>query len=549
MTTSRTRRIAGAAIALASILGLSACASSTSASSSGKPVDGGTLKVAFFPDNPTFACVDPFQTYWIEHRTVIRNVADSLTDQDPKTGKIVPWLAKSWTVAKDGKTYTFHLRSGVTFSDGSKLDAAAVKANVDGWLATVKATDGAAFGASYVLGLTGAKVVNPTTVELDFDKPNSSFLQATSTTNLAIISPDSYRNTPEQRCLGKYTASGLFTLKTYSPNKDIVLVRRKGYDWGSSLSKNTGQAHLDRVEFSYVAEDSVRTGQLTSKAIDIDWPRNPFTDEDKALIEKSGDTVQARALPGVSYTLWPNTSAGHPLADRNVRLALYKALDLDTYASTVFGKDYPVVKGVFNSTTPYFSSQAAKLRHDAAGAKELLQKAGWTLGSDGYRAKDGKTLTLTLPVTQFSAGSELIQDQLKKVGIKVNLKVITTAERPALLQNGQYDLIETYFTRADPGALQFILNPALANSKAIALNATDASTRAKLLALFARAIETTDTAQTKAAYAELQSLLVDEGVGFPVFERVQQAGVASDVHGFAFTSESFLKLNDVWKSK
>ncbi len=93
---------------------------------SGTPKSGGTLKVSFFPDNPTFSCIDPFQVYWIESRTIIRNYADSLTDQDPKTGKIVPWLAKSWKISPDGLTYTFHLRDGVTFSNGKKVDAQAV---------------------------------------------------------------------------------------------------------------------------------------------------------------------------------------------------------------------------------------------------------------------------------------------------------------------------------------------------------------------------------------------------------------------------------------
>ncbi|WP_344203136.1 hypothetical protein, partial [Aeromicrobium alkaliterrae] len=67
--------------------------------------------------------------------------------------------------------------------------------------------------------------------------------------------------------------------------------------------------------------------------------------------------------------------------------------------------------------------------------------------------------------------------------------------------------------------------------------------------LFEQAIQTTDTEQTEQAYADLQDLLIDEGVTFPLFERVQYAGVSSSVGGFAFTSESFLRLNDVWKQQ
>jgi peptide/nickel transport system substrate-binding protein len=547
------RGVAAIAVTVATTLGLGACSGSADSAGrsgdGGTPVAGGTLKVAFWPDNAAFTCVDPFQTYWIEHRTVIRNLADSLTDQDPKTGEIKPWLADSWKVAPDGLSYTFTLKPGVTFSDGTPVDANAIKANVDGWLDTVKATNGAAFGSSYVLGLKSATVIDPKTVELDFSQPNSSFLQATSTTNLAIISPASFDNTPQQRCAGKYTASGAFTLDSYKPNELLRIVKRPGYAWGSALSKNTGEAHLDAVEFSYVAEDSVRTGNLVSGAIDIAWPRNPFTVEDRELIQRSGATVEQRSLPGVALTLFPNVTKGRILADPAVRTALYKAIDLKSYASTAYGKDYPVVGGSFDETTPFFAAQKDKLAFDPDEAERLLDAAGWKRTGDGYRTKDGKRLTLVDQIQVLTPGDELLQDQLKKVGIDLKLDVVPAAERPAKLAGGDYDLAGTYFTRADPGALQFILDPDLANSKALATNASTPETLAKIKALFAKAIQTTDEADSKQAYADLQALLIDQGVTYPIAERVQFAGVADDVHGFSFTSESFLKLNDVWKTR
>ena len=539
-----------APLAAAALLALTACggAAESASDGSGTPKAGGTLKVSFFPDNPAFSCIDPFQVYWIEHRSIIRNFADSLTDQDPQTGKIVPWLAESWEISKDGKTYTFKLRDGVTFSNGKKLDAQAVADDAAGWIATVKATNGTAYGSSYVQGLTGATVVDPSTVAFHLAKPNSSFLQATSTTNLAITDPAEYQLTPAERCTGKgVVASGPFTLDHYTAKVETVLAKRPGYAWGSALSGNTGEAHLDKVVFTYVAEDSVRTGNLVSGAIDIAWPRNPFTVQDEALITRSGAKVEKRSLPGVSYTLFANTAAGRPLADDNVRKAIYKALDLKTYATTIFGPDYPVVAGAFDNTTPYFVSQAAKLAYDPAGAGALLDAAGWTVGADGYRVKDGKQLVIDYPVTQFSSGSELIQAQLKKVGINLSLRTLTAAQQATYLVEGSYDLTGNYFTRADPGALQFIINPDVANSKALANRIAAPTVITGIQALFAQAIETTDQAQTEKAYADLQSALIDQGITFPLYERVQKAGVSAKVHGFAFTSESFLKLNDVWK--
>jgi peptide/nickel transport system substrate-binding protein len=136
---------------------------------------------------------------------------------------------------------------------------------------------------------------------------------------------------------------------------------------------------------------------------------------------------------------------------------------------------------------------------------------------------------------------------LKKAGINLALRTLTTAQQATYLAEGSYDLTSTYFTRADPGALQFILNPEVANSKALARQSAPAAQVTQVQALFKKAIQTTDAKQTGQAYADLQDYLIDQGITFPLNERVQKVGVSDHVHGFAFTSESFLKLNDVWK--
>ncbi|GIM91991.1 ABC transporter substrate-binding protein [Paractinoplanes toevensis] len=534
--------------AAAALLTLAACGGNGDSGGDASAKAGGTLKVSYWPDNPTFSCIDPFQVYWIESRSIIRNYADSLTDQDPQTGKIVPWLAKSWEISPDGLSYTFHLRDDVTFANGKKLDAQAVADNATGWIATVKDTNGAAYGSSYIQGLTGATVTDPATVVFHLSKPNSSFLQATSTTNLAITDPAEFALSPADRCTGKgVVGSGLFVLDHYTAKVETVLTRRTGYAWGSSLSTNTGEAKLAKVIFNYVAEDSVRTGNLISGATDIAWPRNPFSPQDEQLITKSGDKVEARSLPGVSLTLFANTTAGRPLADPQIRKALYKAIDGKTYATTLYGANYPAVQGAFNSTTPYFKSEAAKLAYDPDGAGKLLDAAGWTLGADGIRTKNGAKLTIEYPLTSFNSGAELLQAQLKKVGIALTLRQLTTAQSATYLKEGSYDITSTYFTRADPGALQFILNPDVANSKALATQAAAPAQTDQIKALFQKALQTTDAAQAEKTYGELQDYLIDEGITFPLAERVQKVGVSSKVHGFAFTSESFLKLNDVWK--
>lgn len=545
-----TRTLRPALPTLALVVALSACSTAGAADSgqspTGDPVSGGTLDVAFFPDNAAFACVDPFQTYWIEHRTVIRNFADSLTDQDPETGELVPWLATDWEVADDGLSYTFDLRDDVTFSDGTAFTAESVKLAFDSGAATLEQLP-TAYGAVYLAGYDSTEVVDDDTVVVHFSTPNAAFLQGTSTTNLAILAASSYQATPEERCLGNVVGSGPFVLDSYSPGQSTVLTKRDGYAWGSELRENTGEAYLDGITFTYVAEDSVRVGQLTSDAIDIAWPRNPISENDTALIQSSGDTVVSRSLPGPANNYYPNVADGKILADERVRHALQQAIDRDSYASTIFGTEYPSVTSIYDTTTPAYQDHGDDLAYDADGAAELLDEAGWTLGDDGYRHKDGQKLTLSTPViAQFSAGDQLIQDQLKAVGIDLELNVITQAQRSEVLAAGDYDLISTYYTRADPGVIQWIIDARYAGSQAQAVNALTPEQTTEVQALLDQGTTTLDTTARAEVYAELQQYYLDHALAFPTFERVQTAGVSAAVHGFRFTSESFGDFAGTW---
>lgn len=520
-------------------LALTACSPGNEASA------GKTLNIAFWGDNTTLVSLDPFQVYWLEHRVLLRNVAESLTDQDPDSGQIIPWLARSWEVSADALSYTFHLRQDVTFSNGERFDAHAVKAAFDSnkaFAAQLPAT----FGATYLAGYDHAEVVDDFTVRLVLSRPNAGFLQATSTTNLAILAPASYQLTAKARSLGNIIGTGPFTLDHYTPEVGARLVKRSDYAWPSANVHNRGAAHVDAINISYIPEESVRNGLFLQGKADILWPRNPFSEVDLKLFQAKGATIQSRSLPGPALNLYPNTRDNRLLADRQVRLALQKAIDRTSYAHTVYNAQFPVVSGVYDVTTPYFKPQANKLVYDPAGAEQLLDAAGWPKGEDGYRYKNGKRLTLRYNLTPAeSAGDVLVQDQLRKVGIDLKLNVLTRAEWVAGNAAGSYDLTSTYMTRADPIILQTILDPRSANSATLATNTYEPQTLTRAQALFDSGITATDDSQRAQAYGQLQDLLIDEASAFPLYERVWQAATAPRVKDFRWTAEGFALFSDI----
>jgi peptide/nickel transport system substrate-binding protein len=409
---------------------------STSAAST-----GGTLSVAM-PADPT--CLDPQQTGQLVSLDIARSLVDTLTDQDPKTGKIVPWLAESFTVTDKARKFTFVLRAGMTFSDGTPVDAESVKASFDN-LSKLPANGAPA----YIRGYTGTTVTDARNLTVNFSTSNAQFLQATSGAGLGILSKSTAAKPLPDRCRGDFVGSGPFVLDHYTANQEVVLKKRPDYAWPSSLSANKGAANLDEVRFLFVPEAGARTGLLRSGQVQAAESIQP-TDQDS--FAGNGFQLLTAASPGVV----PPLSLNHKgiLADQRVRQALLTGIDRQELVNTVLGTRYRPATSVLASTTPFYTP-TDKLRFDPNASRRLLDEAGWVPGSDGIRVKDGQRLSLNwLIPAPMPPANEYVQQQLHKLGVEVKLNAVPPAKYTEQQSAGNFDITAVAVSRADPDVLR-----------------------------------------------------------------------------------------------
>ncbi|TDN43170.1 peptide/nickel transport system substrate-binding protein [Curtobacterium flaccumfaciens] len=538
MTIHRTpiRLVAAIAAGTAAALVMAGCSSGSTASSSSssKPVDGGSLTYAVANDpitlNPSGVGAGN------DTLAITRQLVDSLLWQDPSDGSLKPWLATKYSANADATAFTFDLRSGVTFSDGTALDATAVKDTFD----DIAAAGATSTAAAYFSGYQETKVIDDDTVEVDFTTPNAAFPNATASVALGIVAPKTTETPFDDRADGKAViGTGPFTLSSYTKNTSTVLTKRKGYDWGPAARSNTGAAHLSKVTFQVVPEASVRTGSLQSGQLDAISSVQP---SDVDTLQSQYELV-TRANPGQVFGLTFNQK--RPLvSDLVVRKAIAQAVDPKTVRDTSLNDLFKVANSVLGSTTPGHVDTSSSIEHDPAAAAAALQDAGWEKGSDGIRAKDGKKLQLTLIwITNFGPNQtslELIQQELKKVGIGLTLESGTVPQYLANTTSGDWDLAWDNSSRADGDVLRSKFSSAGAQS----IGASDTT----LDALFTQELSQSDPAERAKTFASIQQRIASQVDFVPVHELTSIIATAKDVHGIAFGADTRLdQLTGTWK--
>ncbi|MDQ1655979.1 MAG: peptide/nickel transport system substrate-binding protein, partial [Cryptosporangiaceae bacterium] len=250
------RAATAAAVALSL---LSACNNGTADDVGSTRVTGGTITYGHEQEPPCLT------GGWVQEAYVDRQVLDSLVAQD-KGGKIVPWLAESWKVSADQKTWTFALKKGVKFTDGETFDAAAVAKNFTYWLdPKIGNPTAAAYIGEYY---AGGRAVDANTFELTLSKPYSPLLSALSQGYFGLLSPENIAGAPAATC-EKPVGTGPFAVEKWNHGENITFVKNPNYTSWPANAKHRGPAYVDKVVWKFLHEPTVRYGSLTTGQSDV----------------------------------------------------------------------------------------------------------------------------------------------------------------------------------------------------------------------------------------------------------------------------------------
>lgn len=337
-----------------------------------------------------------------------------------KGGAIEPWLAESWTVSPDGKAYTFTLRKGVTFSDGTPFDSKAVRMNLETVLANRASHD----WLELVAQIDRVETPDARTVRLVLKNAYYPTLQ-----ELALIRPVRFLSPSAFPASGN-TAEGIKAPIGTGPWK-LVETRKGEYDvlerndayWGKKPA-------IKRIVVRVIPDPNTRLVALQAGELDLVFGGGGHGGGQISLeafdaLKKGGKYATYLSPPQASRVIALNSKSG-PTADIAVRKAILHTINKGAMVKGIFLNAEARADTLFPPTSPYCDLKLPPYAHDVARAEALLDEAGWKrTAPKGPRMKDGKPLTVDLCFVGNDALqkaiAEFLQSELARVGMQANL--------------------------------------------------------------------------------------------------------------------------------
>lgn len=439
-------------------------------------------------------------------------------------------LAESWDISEDGKTYTFHIRDGVKFSDGEVCDANAIKANFD---AIIENKDRHTWLEMMNL-LVGVSAPDDKTFVIELSEPYYPLLTELGVTRpFAMISPKAMKDGSTKDGVNAYIGTGPYVLTDFVTDEYAVFEANENY-WGE-------QPKIKKITVKVIPDNQTRILALEKGEIDMIFGKNmidadainQYTGNDKFTVSLSDPTSTRQIVLNTTRDV---------LADKEVRQALQHATNKQTISEGIFyGLEQPA-DTLFAKTVPYCDIDLEPYAYDVELAQSMLDEAGWVVGSDKIREKDGQKLNIDLLYNSDSvtekAIAEYLQSEYQKIGIALNIHGEEEQSYRDNMKAGNFDMVFNicWGTPYDPQSSLAAMRAPVYGDYAAQLGLED---KADIDQAITDILVSTDETKRQELYTFVLTRLHEDAVYIPLTYECNKAIYRSDLQGFHFTQTQY----------
>ncbi len=475
--------------------------------------------------------LDPAQVTDLNSNRVGRRIVETLVTFPEESTQIVPGLAESWTISKDGLRYTFKLRKGITFHDGTPFNAEAVKFSIERQILPEHPFNklGKYPFANYFFGTVKAvEVIDPQTVEIVLKEARASFLAVLTAGAASIVSPTAVRKWGADYALHP-VGTGPFKFVQWDSGQKVVLEKNPSY-WRFPVK-------LERVVFRSIVEDQARLTELLTGSLDLIVGVPP---DFVGQLEKDARLTLLKQVGAHVWYLGINNQK-KPFEDKRVRQALNYAVNKeaivrDVLKGTGAASAGPVLPGTWGA-----EPTIKPFAYDPARAKKLLAEAGYP---------NGFSTTLWTPesgsgMQSSVAMSTVIQSNLKAVGINVTLQTMEWGAFLAKLRTKEQELFALSWMAGNEDP-DMVMYPLLHSTQWTPGGPNRALYKnPKFDDLLHQARISTDQAKRAELYREAQRILHDDPPWIFVDHEIQVAAHTKRVQGFKLHPSFDLRVETI----
>ncbi len=439
-------------------------------------------------------------------------------------------LAESWTISEDGCVYTFKIREGVTFSDGAVCDANAILANFNAiisnkerhtWLEMMNLLVGVSAPDDYTFVIELSEPYYPMLTELGCIRP------------FAMISPNCMVDGETKDGVSGYIGTGPYVLTDFVTDEYAVFERNESY-WGEL-------PEIQKITVKVIPDNQTRIMALENGEIDLIFGKNmldadaisQYTDSEEFTVSLSDPTSTRHIVLNTTNSI---------LSDVTVRQALQHATNREAISEGIFyGLEQPA-DTLYAETVPYCDVGLEPYAYDADEAARMLEEAGWTMGSDGIREKDGQKLELGLLYNSDSVTektiAEYLQSEYLKLGISINIHGEEEQSYRDNMKAGNFDMVFNicWGMPYDPQSSLAAMRAPVYGDYAAQLGLED---KAEIDEAITNILTSIDETERQELYSFVLTRLHEDAVYIPLTFECNKALYTSDLAGVHFGTDQY----------